>query len=159
MGLMDTLGGLLGKNKRSSASAGGVGGPGAGLSGLGPLGSLVGGLGGNGGALLSALLPTLMGGGLGGILGKLQGGGQSSKVSSWVGTGANEPIHPDEVEQVLGHDQVAQIAQQAGVSHDEAKSGLSQLLPGVVDHLSPDGKLPEGSGLNDALGKLKGLLG
>jgi uncharacterized protein YidB (DUF937 family) len=151
MGLLDTLGGLFGKNRRSSSVAG--------AGGLGGLGSLLGGLGGNGGAMLTALLPMLMGGGLSGILGKLQSSGQPSKVSSWVSTGPNEPIHPDEVEQVLGHDQVAQIAQQAGVSHDEAKAGLSQLLPGVVDHLSPNGKLPEGGGLDDALGKLKGLLG
>ena len=154
MGLMDTLSGLLGKNKRSSSTTGA-----AGAGGLGGLGSLIGGMGGNGGTLLTALLPLLMGGGLNGILSKLQGGGQASKVSSWVGTGPNEPIHPDVVEQAIGQDQVARIAQQAGVSHDEAKSGLSQLLPGVIDHLSPNGQMPDGNSLNEALGKLKTSLG
>ena len=96
---------------------------------------------------------------LGIVLQFLQGGGQADKVASWVGTGPNEDIHPDELEQVLGADQVAEFAKQAGVSPSEAKTGLSKLLPGVVDHLSPGGALPEGEGLDDALGKLKGLLG
>jgi len=108
---------------------------------------------------LTALLPMLMGGGLGGLLSKLQGGGQANKLASWVGTGPNDDIHPDELEQAIGSDQIAQLAQQAGVSHDEAKTGLAKLLPGVVDHLSPTGSLPVGGGLDDALSKLKGMFG
>jgi uncharacterized protein YidB (DUF937 family) len=156
MGIMDILGGLMGKKK---ASAGKSSTALPDLGGLGGLGSLMKGMGGGGGSMLTALLPMLMGGGLGGLLSKLQGGGQASKLASWVGTGANEDIHPDELEQAIGSDQIAQFAQQAGVSHDEAKSGLAKLLPGVVDHLSPTGSLPEGSGLDDALSKLKGMFG
>ena len=101
----------------------------------------------------------LMGGGLGGMLGKLQGGAHANKLASWVGTGPNDEIHPDEVEQALGQDQVADFAKQAGVSHAEAKTGLAKLLPGVIDHLSPTGQMPQGKGLDDALSKLKGMLG
>ena len=72
--------------------------------------------------------------------------------------GPNDEIAPDEVEEVLGADQVAQIAAQSGVSQDEAKSQLSKLLPGVIDHISPQGTMPEGSGLEAALGKLSGVV-
>ena len=154
---MEILGGLMGKKKQSPASMGGGSLPG--MGGLGGLGSIMNSLGGGGSGMLGALLPMLMGGGLGGLLGKLQGGGQSNKVASWVGTGPNDDIDPDELEQALGQDQVEQFAQKAGISHGEAKAGLSKLLPGVVDHLSPNGKLPEGGGMDDALSKLKGLLG
>lgn len=161
MGIMDILGGLMGKKKTSasasSASASSTGLPD--LGGLGGLGSLVKGLGGGGGNMLTALLPMLMGGGLGGLLSKLQGGGQANKLASWVGTGANEDIQPDELEQAIGSDQIEQLAQRAGVSHDEAKTGLAKLLPGVVDQLSPTGSLPDEGGLDDALSKLKGMFG
>ena len=154
MGLLDVLGGVLGKKKKASAPAGGL----PDLGGLGGLGSLLGGLGGNGGSVLTALLPLLAGGGLTKILGQLSGGAHASKLTSWVSTGPNDEIAPDEVEDVLGADQVAQIASQSGVSHDEAKSQLSKLLPGVIDQISPQGTMPEGSGLESALGKLSGFL-
>ena len=93
-------------------------------------------------------------GGLGGILGKLKGAGLGNKADSWVGTGANEDVDPDELEAALGKDQVAKLAAEAGVSHDEAKSGLSALLPKVVDHVTPQGQLPGGDQLGGLLGKL-----
>ena len=109
--------------------------------------------------MLTALLPLLTGGGLGSIMSSLHTGGHASKLSSWVGTGANDAIAPDAVEQVLGQDEVARIAEQSGVSHDEAKASLAKLLPGVIDHLSPDGTMPEGIGLESALAKLTGMRG
>lgn len=158
MGLMDMLSGLMGgKAKRGRASAGAPD-----LGDLGALSGLLKGLGGGGGGggnLLAALLPMLMGGGMGGLLGKLQGGGHANKVASWVGTGPNDDIDPDELEQAIGQDEIARLARDSGMSHSEAKSGLAKLLPGVVDQLSPKGSLPQGGGLDDALGKLKGLLG
>jgi uncharacterized protein YidB (DUF937 family) len=137
---------VLGK-KKTSTSSGGM----PDLSGLGGLGSL---LGGNGTSVLTALLPLLAGGGLTNILGRLQGGPSANKLASWVGTGPNDELAPDEVESVLGADQVAQIASSSGVSHDEAKSQLAKLLPGVIDHVTPQGALPDASGLEAALGKL-----
>ena len=152
MGLMDVVGGLLGgKKKKGGAAAslpGGIELP-AGLSNL---------LGGNGN-LLKVLLPLLAGGagglgGLGGLLSKFNQSGHGSKAQSWVSTGANEPISPDEVEQALGADQVAKLAADAGVSHDEAKSGLAAMLPGLVDKLTPGGNLPDSGQIG---GLIKGL--
>lgn len=152
MGLMDVVGGLLGgKKKKGGAAAslpGGIELP-AGLSNL---------LGGNGN-LLKVLLPLLAGGagglgGLGGLLSKFNQSGHGGKAQSWVSTGANEPISPDEVEQALGADQVAKLAADAGVSHDEAKSGLASMLPGLVDKLTPGGNLPDAGQIG---GLIKGL--
>jgi uncharacterized protein YidB (DUF937 family) len=161
MGIMDLLGGLLKKKESASSpsSAGSMPDLGESLgTGAGGLGSLVKEVGG-GSALITALMPMLMGGGLSGILGKLQGGGHANQVASWVGPGANEPIGADDLEKTLGPEQVAQIAEQAGVTPNEAKTGLAALIPGIVDHLSPNGSLPGGTGLDGALGQLKGLLG
>jgi uncharacterized protein YidB (DUF937 family) len=154
MGLADLLGGLLkrkgGASSRASSSAGGMELPG-GLSNL---------MGGQGG-LLKALLPMLMGGGalgglggLGGLIGKLTQGGLGGKAQSWVSTGPNEAVEPDELEQALGADNVAKLAQEAGVSHAEAKSGLASMLPGLVDKLTPGGSLP---GADQLGGLVKGL--
>lgn len=161
MGLMDIVGGLLGKKKKGGTidlgSGGGITLPG-GIELPGNLAALA---GGNAG-LLKVLLPMLMGGGalggklggLGGLLGKLQAGGLGGKAQSWVGTGANEDVDPDELEGALGTDTVAQIASEAGVSHAEAKSGLAALLPKLIDNVTPGGSLPGGDQL---AGMLKGL--
>lgn len=93
-------------------------------------------------------------GGLAGVLGALQSGGLSDVVSSWVGTGANKSISPDQLQKALGSDRVQQFAKQAGVSGAEASSALAAMLPGLVDKLSPGGKLPDTSGLEGMIGKL-----
>lgn len=120
MGLMDIVGGLLGRKAPKS-----------------------------GNPLLDSLMPMLLKGGaiggLGGLLGKFTGAGLGSKANSWVGTGDNEPLDPDEVERALGSDQVDEIAREAGVSRDEAKSGLAGMIPGLVDKMSPGGNLPTGN--------------
>jgi uncharacterized protein YidB (DUF937 family) len=82
--------------------------------------------------------------------------GVGDVVSSWVGTGANLPISPQQVQQVLGSQRIQQLAQQNGVSPEAVTSALSQALPGLVDKLTPGGKLPDASSLQ---GLLKGLLG
>lgn len=155
MGLMDIIGGLVKKKSGGASARGGSGLPGGlQIPGLDSLGGAQGGL-------LKALLPMLLGsgalkdlGGLGGLLGKLQQGGLGGKTQSWVSTGPNDPVEPDELEQALGTDTVAKVAAEAGVSHDEAKSGLASMLPGLVDKLTPGGSLPGG----DQLGNLvKGL--
>src|SRR6266542_3434721 len=94
--------------------------------------------------------------GLTGMLGGLLGGSGGNMAQSWVGTGANEPISGEQVEHTLGSDAVAQVAQDAGVSHEDAKSQLAKLVPSLVDKLSPDGKLPDLGGLSGSLGKLLG---
>ena len=81
-------------------------------------------------------------GGLGGLLEQLTQGGYGRQAQSWISTGDNEPIDPDALSQVFGNDRMAQIAARAGVSEQEARGGLAELLPNVVDHFTPDGRLP-----------------
>jgi uncharacterized protein YidB (DUF937 family) len=116
---------------------------------------MVGGLLGNkktGNALVDAVLPMLAGGGLGGLLGKFQSAGLGQKASSWVATGANETVSPDEVHQALGDDTIGQLAQQTGMSHEAVKGGLASMLPGLIDQLTPGGSVPAGG-----LGKIGSL--
>lgn len=102
-------------------------------------------------------------GGLAGLLQQLQAGGLGDQVQSWISTGANLPVSGSQIGGALGGagGLLAQLAQQAGVSHAEAGDQLSQLLPQIVDRLTPNGQLPQGGagGLGDIAGMLGGLLG
>jgi uncharacterized protein YidB (DUF937 family) len=136
-GLDDILGGMLG-------GKGGSGG-GGGLESI--LGGLTGGRGGGGGAgALMALAPMLIGllqgGGLQKILNQFQQQGLGDKAQSWVDTGDNEPVSPDEVRSVLGDDQVHEAATQLGVSDDDAAAVLAQVLPQAVNGVTPEGQVP-----------------
>jgi len=130
---------------------------------MGLLESAVGMLGGgNQGGLMKVLAGMLSGGGLQGLLGQFQQGGLGDKAASWVGSGDNHPLEAHEVEQVMGPGQLDQIAQQAGVSRQEAAGGLAQLLPQAVNHLTPNGQVPQGGvqhNENDLMGMLGGLFG
>ncbi|MDM0083442.1 YidB family protein [Variovorax sp. J31P179] len=162
MGLLtQILGGLAGNalgGRRSDGSRGGGGGISpilmallpvvlsmlsqrghAGGLGPGPAGG-AGGLGGLAGM-----------GGLGGLLEQFTRKGYGSQADSWVGTGANEALPPTAIDDIFGRDQLHQIAQQAGLGDDEARSGLSELLPDVVDHFTPGGQVPEQSQLTSSV--------
>ena len=110
------------------------GGMGGGLGDVlkGPLGGLL--AGGAAGSVIS--------GGLGDLLKQLQQGGHGDTANSWVGNGANKAISPGDLANALGADQINQLASQSGLSKDDLLSGLSQYLPQVIDHLTPDGRLP-----------------
>lgn len=99
------------------------------------------------------------GGGLGDIVGKLESAGLGDAVSSWLGSGANKAVDPGKLGEALGSDKLAQFADQAGVSASEASTLLAGMLPGLVDKLSPDGKLPDKGGLDSVIGGLLGSLG
>src|SRR3974390_1773056 len=81
-------------------------------------------------------------GGLGGLLDKLQKGGLGDAANSWVGTGQNKPVTPGQLGPALGPDIIKTIAQRSGLSEEEITKQLSQILPGVVDKLTPQGRLP-----------------
>jgi uncharacterized protein YidB (DUF937 family) len=81
-------------------------------------------------------------GGLGGLLDKLQTAGHGDTVNSWVGSGANKPIDPNQLGKALGPQAVNTAAQQAGVSEQELLSQLAAALPGVVDKLTANGTIP-----------------
>ncbi len=136
-GLGGMLGGLLG--------GGGLGGllQGGGAGGLGGLlqgGGLGGGLGGllGGGAAGSVLS-----GGLNDLLHQLQQSGHGDVAKSWVGTGPNQQISPDDLGKALGDDTVNSLAEQAGLSKVDLLNGMSEQLPHLVDHLTPNGSVPD----------------
>ena len=81
-------------------------------------------------------------GGLGGLLDKLQKGGLGEVANSWVGSGQNKPVSPGQLGPALGPDIIKTLAQRSGLSEEEITSRLSQILPGVVDKLTPQGRLP-----------------
>ena len=124
------------------------------------LGSLGGSRGGQMGNLAGVLLPAVAGlvasGGLQKVIGQFESHGLANVAGSWVGKGENQSVTPAQVTQALGHDAVAQVATQTGLSHDEATSAISHLLPAVVDHVTPDGTVPpdhQVAGALDALAK------
>lgn len=90
----------------------------------------------------AAAVPGGIGGALGGLLNHFQNNGMGDVANSWVGTGANMPINGAQLSQVLGPDMVAKIAATTGMSPDQILAQLSQVLPQVVDHLTPGGQLP-----------------
>jgi uncharacterized protein YidB (DUF937 family) len=94
-------------------------------------------------------------GGLQGLVGKLQSGGLADVVSSWVGTGANQAVSGEQLQQALGGDLLGQLAQHFGGNAQAAAGGLADVLPGLIDKLTPDGQLPADGGAN----ALQGLLG
>jgi uncharacterized protein YidB (DUF937 family) len=81
-------------------------------------------------------------GGLGGLLNKLQQGGLGNATNSWVGSGQNQPVAPGQLGSALGPNIIKTLAQQTGLSEDELTKQLSQVLPGVVDKMTPNGRLP-----------------
>jgi uncharacterized protein YidB (DUF937 family) len=106
-----------------------------------------GGLGGLLGSLLGGSTGAASTGGLGELLAQSQRAGFGEQAASWVGRGQNAPLPPDAIEQVFGRDNVAKIARHAGVSEADASRGLSQLLPEVVDRVTPDGQVPDAEAL------------
>ena len=139
------------------SGAGTGGGAGSALGGGGGLaGGLPGGLGDLlkgplGGLLGGAAAGSVISGGLGDLMKQLQQGGQGDAANSWVGTGQNKAIAPNDLAKALGADQIESLASQSGMSRDDLLSGLSQYLPKVVDHLTPDGRLPTEDEVSDRL--------
>ena len=148
MGLLDSVIGALGQSQGGAQGGTSSGGQ-ADL--IGSIVSMLG-QGGQGGGQGGAL------GGIGGLIGlvaRMQQSGLGDIAKSWIGTGDNHPISPDQLGGVLGQDTVSNMAQQLGLNHGDLLSQLSQMLPQVVDKLTPQGQIPHG----DIGGMLGGLLG
>src|SRR5213593_3840269 len=100
--------------------------------------------------LLQAALQLIQqNGGLPGIISKFEHGGMAEDAGSWVGTGENIPITGNQLQEILGTGTIGQIAQQLGLSHGDASSGLAQVLPQIIDKLTPTGQVTTGD--DDAL--------
>jgi uncharacterized protein YidB (DUF937 family) len=90
-------------------------------------------------------LPSKVGdvlGGLGGLLNQFQQSGLGDVVKSWIGPGQNQPISPNQLGTALGPQIIKILAQQTGMSEQEISTHLSQILPNVVDKLTPNGRMP-----------------
>ena len=149
-GLGDILGGLLGG--RSAAPGAG---PSGGSGGLGDiLGGLLGGRGaapgaraGTGAGALGGLLAggaagSILSGGLGGLLNQFQQNGQGEAAKSWVSRGPNQNISESDLARSIGSEDLNVLSQHTGLSRDELLAGLSRELPGAIDELTPDGRVP-----------------
>jgi uncharacterized protein YidB (DUF937 family) len=114
------------------------------------------------GTPLDRILNHVMGGqagasGLEALVQRLRAGGLGSQVESWISTGRNEPVSPRQLEAALGEREVDQIARESGVDRGGLLGGLSALLPGLVDQLTPRGRMPDSD--EEVRGGLGGLLG
>jgi uncharacterized protein YidB (DUF937 family) len=135
MALLDSIMGMLGKG-------------GGGKDVMSQLASMLTGKGGDGMGL-SRLLEQFKGAGLG------------DKADSWVGTGDNQPLTPEEVQKAVGDDRLAKMSKQTGQSVGSLTTDLSKMIPEAVNKLTPDGKVPDPGDLmkmakNLDLGKLLG---
>ncbi len=106
----------------------------------GGLGSVL--SGGLGGLLAGGAAGSVLSGGLGDLLNQLQQNGHGEAANSWVGSGQNKQVSPGDLANALGADQIQHLTSQTGMSRDELLNGLSQYLPQVIDHLTPNGRLP-----------------
>ena len=82
-------------------------------------------------------------GGLQGMVSQFERNGLGATVKSWVGTGPNQPISPDEVQKALGPDLLRQLSEKSGLSMEDLAQRLAQVLPKAVDTLTPDGAIPK----------------
>jgi uncharacterized protein YidB (DUF937 family) len=169
--LGQVLGGLFGQVMRQrgmrGGMGGGLGGMGGGLGGaLGgmPIGSVLAGMMrgrgrpmgipgggrpyGNQTALLVMLLPLAMrwvqrNGGMNAVLDKFRQKGMTREAQSWMSTGENQPIDGQAVEQVVGQDELRQMAQRMGVPEQEVAQAFAEIMPEMVDKMTPEGRLPQ----------------
>ena len=98
-------------------------------------------------------------GGLSGILERFNQAGLADEVKSWIGTGANLPISPEDIQRVLSSGRLQEIASKAGIPAEQVSAELAKVLPQVVDTLTPNGHLPDNALLQQGLSMLRGKLG
>ena len=118
--------------------------------------------GGEHSALANEILGLLSsgseGGGLQGMIQSFKDKGLGDIMSSWIGTGQNLPISGDQLKTGLGADLIGQLASKIGVPPDVATSKLTEILPGIIDKLTPEGTVPESGLLQQGLNFLRGNL-
>jgi uncharacterized protein YidB (DUF937 family) len=131
-----------------------------------PLGGLLSRLGGaqgagGGGAALLAMAMTVVQsqGGVSGLVNKFRQSGLGQQADSWVGTGPNQAVAADQVHQVLGGDAIGAIAAKLGVAPAQASATMAQLLPELINQMTPGGQVPaeEHSLLAEGLKMLQGM--
>ncbi|MGB8170477.1 MAG: YidB family protein [Chthoniobacteraceae bacterium] len=123
------------------------------------LGAFTGNSGGNTQTVVMNLVTEMItkhssGNGLAGLVQQFAGAGLGAQAASWVSTGPNTPVTGDQMHQALGADQITALAQKGGLPAGQLSSLLAQVLPEVINHLTPNGQVPQGAGLESALGGL-----
>jgi uncharacterized protein YidB (DUF937 family) len=98
--------------------------------------------GGLGGLLAGASAGSVLSGGLGNLMKEFQDRGYGEVAQSWMGTGPNQAIGPNDLENALGSEALDTVAQQTGMSRSDLLAGLSNHLPELIDQLTPNGRLP-----------------
>ena len=114
------------------------------------LGALAGGRSGDNSALLQTVMQLVnnpQNGGLEGLIQSFQQGGLGEIVNSWVSTGQNLPISAEQIQSVLGDSSLSGLAAQLGVSPEQASGSLADMLPQLIDQLTPNGQMPQGGDL------------
>lgn len=166
LGLDDILGSVLGGG-RSNTSMGGMG--------TGALGSILGGVLGAGqrrssggfggkGMLVAALMPLVLSwiqrnGGLSGALGKLQNMGFGQQAQSWMSAQEmNDNVDPNEIDKIFDRNEIIEVAQTVGADETEVRQGLAELLPEVVNQLTPHGDLATEHEANQEIEQILGQL-
>ena len=115
--------------------------------------------GANDSAAAESALGNIVGGNgsfdLGELVGKFTGSGDdlASKARSWLGDGANDSFSPAQIQDAIGGDKIEAFASKLGIGREEASSGLSQILPELID------KGSRGGSLLDSVGGMEGLAG
>jgi len=123
------------------------------------LGSVLGGASGGGDAtkLVQPLIEMVTKeGGLGALLGQLQNSPIADQVGSWIGTGDNKAVTGDALASSLGEANIEGLTQSSGLSADQVKNGLTEMLPNLIDKLSPGGAIPGADQIGEVL---KGIPG
>lgn len=111
-----------------------------------------------GGNIVESIVGMIGGeGGIGGIVSKFTQGGLGDVVNSWVGTGANQPVSTSQISDVLGQDTLSQLAAKTGLPINDIAGKVSEFLPGIVDKLTPNGKVEDGNILDQGMDIVKGL--
>jgi uncharacterized protein YidB (DUF937 family) len=151
MALLPIVLAMLRNRGTSNAPSAGIDQAGAGGGGgLGDiLGQVLGGAAGSSGGL----------GGFGAILDQLQRAGFGEQARSWVSSGANLPLPSGALEQIFGQGGLAEIARRAGLSEADTSRGLAQLMPEVVNHVTPSGDMPKDDDLLASVDALARRLG
>ena len=129
-----------------------------------PLGSVLGRLGGGSGVAKMAFLALAFqllqrAGGISGLIEKLRNSGLGQHADSWVGTGRNMPVAPDQLRSAIGPDVLDQLARHFNLSEEEASAGLAQVMPELVNEMTPEGQVPDDQDqmISEALSQLKPL--
>lgn len=157
MGLLDSVLGAISGGEQTQAGSG------AGMGGLSSIGGLVNLVTSNP-QLLQAVAGLLSNdgthGGLGGLVSKFEKAGLGEVMGSWIGNGHNQNISGEQLGDMLGQDTLGALASKLGVSPDTAASQLSNILPSLINHLTPQGQTPAGGlgSSSDLLGMLGGLM-